>query len=429
MKGDFSIKTRHLFLLFILVTALSIFIRFWNYEKLLNFHGDPPFFLMEVKDMLESGKLRLIGPIVKSQIIEGRGFFTGPFLYYFLALLGMMTNWNVYVMTGIFSSLWIFAFIAAFIWLKNRFDELTALFVYVLLSFFPFFLPQSRSIWNPHFIPLFGIMSFGFLDKRKESIFYYLLSGLFFGLALNIHFSAVLWIPAYAFIVFYEIVKRKFIFRPWILFFLGVIAGELPYIIFELRHNFYNISTLIFQLQSGGLFESSRFGSGYYYLYPLVPYATFFLGYVFNKLLTRKRRLLVTALVILVSIYFLILSLGSPGQTPIYPQGLGMSEQKKIVNLIVQDNEKKFEVAETISADTQATEIRWWLREAGIKVMEVSEYDKAPILYLIAPESRPPKDEDVWEVRALRPIRVEFKNDLGNKIFLYKLIREEKGSK
>ena len=379
--------------------------------------------------MLESGKLRLIGPIVKSQIVDGRGFFTGPFLYYFLALLGIVTNWNVYVMTGIFTSLWILAFVAVFIWLKSKFDGLTALLVYVLLSFIPLFLPQSRSIWNPHFIPIFGILSFWFLDRRKEKVIHYLLSGLFFGLALNVHFSAVLWIPAYAFMVFYEVARKKFILWPWILFFLGAIVGELPYLIFELRHNFYNFSTFIFQLRSGGLVQASRFGSSYYYLYPLVPYAAFFLGYIINKQLTYKRRLPVTVFVVLVSMYFLILSLGSLGQTPIYPRGLGMSEQKKIVNLIVQDNETKFEVAETISADTPATEIRWWLREAGIKVMEVSEYDNAPILYLIASENRPPEDEDVWEVRALRPFSVELINDLGNKIFLYKLSREDRKGK
>ena len=374
--------------------------------------------------MLESGKLRIIGPIVKSQVVDGRGFFTGPFLYYFLALLGIATNWNVYIMTGVFSSLWILAFVAVFIWLKRRFDGLTAMFVYVLLSFFPLFLPQSRSIWNPHLIPIFGILSVWCLDRRKENIIYYLLTGLFFGLGLNVHFSAVLWIPAYLFIGFYEITKKQFRFWAWTLFSLGVIAGELPYIIFEFRHNFYNIRTFIFQLQSGGLIETSRFGSSYYYLYPLLPYAAFFLGYIINKLLHLKRRLLVTVTVYLLSAYFLILSFGTLGQTPIYPLGLSMSEQKKIVNMIIQDNQTKFEVAETVSGDTQSTEIRWWLRVAGIKVMNVSEYDNALILYLIAPESRPPEVEDVWEVRAFRPFIVDLKKDLGNNIFLYKLKRE-----
>ena len=417
------INQKKIFLVFLIITAFSCFVRFWNFEELVNFHLDPPFYLHEVKDMLDSGKTRLVGPIITSKEVIGRRFFTGPLLYYVLAVLGMLTNWNVVIMTAFFTFLWIVALALMFFWLKRRFGDWIALSIYALFSFLPIFIPISRSMWNPHFIPLFGVLFLWFLDIRKKKNFYYFLSGLFFGLSLNAHYSTILWIPIILLVVVQEIRHRDFSFRPWLLFLFAVVLAEFPIILFELRHNFYNLRTIIFHLRYGGASAGYTFALAYYYLFPVVPV----LGFSIAALVYKVRKTTFFRSIILsfflISLLFLKYDLGSTNQKYIYPKGWTLSRQKKVVEIIKNDNEERFEVAETINSDTRALEIRWWLRMSGIDVMDVDEYDVAPILYLVAPGHRSPEKETVWEVRSMQPFEIEFQKDMGEDLFLYKLVR------
>jgi hypothetical protein len=67
--------------------------------------------------------------------------------------------------------------------------------------------------------------------------------------------------------------------------------------------------------------------------------------------------------------------------------------------------------------------LRWWLRERGYKPLGVEEYNQAVVLYLVAPESRPPEKETVWEIQSLRPFKVAKEVDLGDGYIFYKLRR------
>lgn len=158
-------------LFFIAVTLISIFLRFWHYERVVNFYLDPPRFLHEVKDMVDSGRPRLIGPMVTTKEIEGRFFFTGPFFYWLLAILGIVLNWNVIGMTGFFTFLWVGTFALIYFWLRKRFSEDISLSAYAILSFLPIFIALSRMIWNPHLIPIFGLFLFSRVILRIRNPF------------------------------------------------------------------------------------------------------------------------------------------------------------------------------------------------------------------------------------------------------------------
>ena len=412
-------------IIFALITFISLFIRFWNYQELVNFFGDPPFFLHEVKDMVESGKPRLVGPMVLSKVTLGRGFFTGPVFYYLLAILGILFNWNVFLITGFFTFLFIGIFGLIFFWLKRRYGQLIALVIYAILSFLPLFIPYSRLMWNPHLLPLFGVLLFWTLEERRRRLRNYLLVGLFFGLGLSAHYSALLWLLIIIYYFTVDLRERAFSFLNWALFCLGTVIAESPFLIFELRHNFYNLRTVIFQIKYFKLSPGYTFNLSYYYYYfSLLPLAcklyAIFLKTVGKNFLLEKIMLFFNLILVLVLLFF---SLGPSREVVFYPKGWSIKTQQKVVEMIISDNEENFEVATTIDSDTRAGELRWWLRQKGIKVMAVEDYDKAKILYLVAPKSRPPETESVWEVRTLRPFEIVFNKDLGNGLIFYKLVR------
>ncbi|MCJ7805511.1 hypothetical protein MUP46_02615 [Patescibacteria group bacterium] len=416
------LKHKVVLIVFFLITVLSLAAHFWNYKTLVNFHLDPPAHLMGARDMADSGKISLIGPNITSKEVMGREFFLGPFYYYVLAILGVLTHWNVLIISGFFTSLWLAAFILLFSWLYKKFGGLIAILVYTLLSFFPLFIPISRQIWNPHFIPLFGILFLLFLVERKKNIHYFL-AGFFWGLGLNVHYATILWAPIAAFFVIDDIRLKRFHLRSWLILILGVTLAEFPLILFELRHNFYNLNTIIFQVRYGSLSSGYGFGFWWYYAIPLLPAAAFLAAFLLDKI--RKSRFfnIIVALLAILSVYFFIGDFGLQGQRVIYPSGWTISRQKEAAQFIIQDKEKDFEVAETINSDTRALDMRWWLRMANVRVMDVTQYDKAPVLYLVTSSKRPPETETVWEVSSLRPFKIEFKKDLGANLFLYKLKR------
>jgi hypothetical protein len=416
-------KQNKLLILFLFLTFIIGFVRFWHFNELLNFHGDPPFFLMEVQDMLDSRKLRLTGPIVKSQMVMGRGFFTGPLLYYFIALLGTLFSWNVYIITFFFSSFWLIALFITFFWFKEKYNELTALLIFLFFGLFPLMLPHSRTIWNPHFLPLLGIILLYFLDKRKSFKKSYFFAGVAFGLGINAHYAAFLWLFIIMFYFFRDFLESRKRIKLWGFFVLGIILGELPLIIFEIKHQFYNTQTIIFQIKSGGLLHTSNFNQIYYYLFPLLPLMIVIMGNFVSKLLKSKLKLITSLSFISIAIIFLYVDLGYYGQDPIFPSDLNIKNQQVIVNEIIKDNEQHFTVAETVSGDTQATEIRWWLRKAGKSVVAVDKYPEANICYLIAKDNRPPESEDVWEISSLKPFRVEYKKTIADQMYLYKLVK------
>jgi 4-amino-4-deoxy-L-arabinose transferase-like glycosyltransferase len=236
-------------LLFIVITFLSLLLRSWHYERVVNFYLDPPFFLHEVKDMVDAGKIRLIGPMVATKVIEGRFFFTGPFFYWLLAILGIFLNWNIVLMTGFFSLLWVGTFALIYFWLRKRFSNDISLSAYAILSFLPIFIALSRMIWNPHFIPLFGVLFLWFLEERKRGFVFYLLAGLFFGLGIHVHYSAFLWLFILGYYLILDLKKKDFFLKNWFFWGAGVILAESPLILFELRHDFYNLRTILFHLQ------------------------------------------------------------------------------------------------------------------------------------------------------------------------------------
>lgn len=410
-------------LVFVIITLGALFVRFWDYQKLLTFHLDPPFHLLEAREMVDLKKLRLIGPMVTTKIIHGRGFFTGPTYYYLLAFLGIISSWNVVFITSFFTFLWIATFVLIFFWLAKRFDDWVVLSVYALLSFYPWLVPLSRVIWNTNPVPFFAVLLFWFLQKREKRRSNYFWSGLFFGLGISFHYSALLWVLVVFYYLIVEARAKSFLISNWLFFLGGAIVGDFPFLLFEARHNFYNLGTVIFQIKNFDLSAGYNFGRDYYYILPTIPLICRLYGLILEKL---KRllnlKVIVFCQIILVS-FFLFRISGGRKWGVFMPDGWTLEKQKKVANLIVEDKEPGFEVAATISSDTRFYDLRWWLKEESHEPMSVIDYDKTDILYLVAPESRPPEKETVWEVSALAPFREEKRIDLDDGIIFYKLRR------
>jgi hypothetical protein len=195
--------------------------------------------------------------------------------------------------------------------------------------------------------------------------------------------------------------------------------GDLPWLLFELRHRFYNFSTIFFFLthSQGHEIDPRSF------VFPLVPLVFWAWGALISLFVKKSKFLSITLFALVFSIFFLMID-WSQTEGVGMPKNWNVLKQKEVANKICEDiGNYPFEVAATINGDTRATDLRWWLEREGCQPMRVEDYQSTTILYLVAPESRPPEKETVWEIQSLRPFKIEKQIDIGDGYIFYKLRR------
>lgn len=400
------------YFLLIIISTLYFVLRFNHFSQNFVFRPDQGLHLLESYQMVEDHKLRLLGPIVSSKNFNNRNFFIGANYYYALAFLGVLVKWNPMSITLLYN-FFEFAFIILFIfWLRKKTSPFLSIFIFGLISFSPYLISHSRFYWNPHFLLPISILEIIILDKFLETkkILYIFLASFFWGFAFAFHYAAILWGIFYLYLYFKEKLFAKY--KIYFLILFGFVLGDLPYFISEIRHNFYNFKTIFFVYSHSG--DSSRLFL-HYFAYPFIIFILFLLAQLLYKSQSKLLK------------FFVILSLlGTILLPPVDElssiKGWRYPDQQQVLKQILQSkNCKSFNVAETISGDTQSYDLRSLLTVAKCPPDSVDNYPKDQTIFLIAPPSRPPETENVWEVSSFKPFKVTEKNIINDHVIFYRL--------
>ncbi|MBI5356991.1 hypothetical protein HZB78_05300 [Candidatus Collierbacteria bacterium] len=256
--------------LFLLVVIIGGLLRFYRLQDLATFGGDQGVDYQNVARMIAERKLSLLGPITHV------GIFLGPLYYYLLipfflifnfdpiaapvmfALFGTATVGLVYILAIKF-----FSFIhhpssrraeslgGAIIHHYQEFAFLTALFYAVS----PVILESSRAPSQPHLIPFFAtllLISIFRIVEKTDKWWDWVGLGIASGSLIQLHF---LTFPIYIFflIILSLVVAAKRIqisLFPVSCFLFSVLL-LFPWLLFELRHNFFITNQVIAYLRSG----------------------------------------------------------------------------------------------------------------------------------------------------------------------------------
>jgi hypothetical protein len=389
MKSYFPI------ILIIVFTLTYLFPRLINLSQNLEFRSDQGIHLIETKEMVDSHHLRLLGPTT-SKSFEGRQFFTGGTYYYILAVLGIIFSWSPLSITA---AIIVFEFIiyAFFINLfRKNFGYLPALVVALIISFAPYLIFHSYFIWNPHFLIPLSIL---FLYYRKNPY----LSAFIFGLAFSFHYSALFWlIPYLIFRYKYQQLKIKNILLVFLLF----IAANSPFIFFEFRHQFYNLKTMLLVFSASP--ESFEF-TAHYFVFPLLIFIIYLLVYLSKKLHFPFYLLL------------LLLFLLTDKAWDFKKIGWNYPEQIKVSQEISKICPPNYNIAATLSGDTRAYDMRYLLALNRCSPETVDSYPQNKTIFLVAPSSRSPKNETVWELTSFQPFKISTEYNVADGVILYRL--------
>jgi hypothetical protein len=190
----------------------------------------------EAVETIAKGKLRLIGPRVTSDT----GFFLAPWHYYYLLPFYKLTNgsldmgfWGVVVIQYLLV-------VASFFLTKKWFGEVAGIAVGILIA-----TPTDLTAWGFMYVPLLSLLFFYLcletLKKPQFLVWLFLLFG--FGCTTYAVFYA-LGIP-FLYIIIHLIRQGKI---SWQKLISGIALFLLPYfplLVFDLRHNFLNITNLL----------------------------------------------------------------------------------------------------------------------------------------------------------------------------------------
>lgn len=396
------------------------FPRLYQFPQKMTFHLDQGIQLLDVYHMVQTKKPLLIGPS-SSKNYDGRSFYFGVNYYYLLAAAGVITNWDPVNITLFFTVIEFAVFVFFVLWVRRRYGNFSALTIYLFIAVSQFFIIHSRFFWNPNLLFPAGLLLVIFLASyiQKPRPFIMFIIAFILGNAFSFHHVALFWFLPLIFIMF--ITKTLFQLKYLFIILFGFIAGDILYLVFELRHHFYNFNTIIFILQHRAAINSNI--EPHYIIYPIVPFALWLLAIFFNHY--HKNRLILSGLIILcfaatLCSYFLFNQSLPYG----HPPGWTYPLMQKTINIILKDGcPLDFNIASTVSGDTRSYDQRYLLTINKCPPMDVDKYPFAQTLFLIAPNHRPPVSETVWEVSSLRPFKVVSQTILSDRFTLYQIVK------
>ncbi len=373
--------------------------------------------------MVDTRTPKLIGPIVTTRMVDGRGFFIGPLYSYLLAILGSIFSWNIIAITKFLLLMWWSSALLLTVWVARQLNWSIALLVYLLLATHPTLVGYSHMVLNPNFLALFSIGFFFFLFRAfsHPSKANWFLTGLFTGICLSFNYLVLSYFGLIALVWLYQIYRRRArIIDPLVIGF-GIILGNLPFFIFELRHNFYNLRTILDLGVSPGGGASLIAG---YTLFAFLPLAVWIFAY-FAEFLRRRIGFLVPLLLTLILVFYFQTSTTYSRTRGIgMPKGWSVPLQQQLAYQICQDNHgEPFEIAAMVTADIRAMDLRWFVQQCA-QPAGFTQYPFVDTLYLVdqgfLAQGIEPGN---WEIASFAPFAVRQKQQLNQYLWFYKLER------
>jgi hypothetical protein len=402
-------KNMKYFLILCSVFLLAYFVRLNNFDHKIIFWTEQSRSMITSLEYLK--KPSLLGQEYFRTDSNSHTIFSGALFNYLLLPLILISNLNPAKVTVMFALLNIFTGFAVFLVTRKFYGVKAGVVASTLFLFSNYMIYHSYFIWNYNLLPLTGIAILYFLleNFKKHKLENSLTLGILCGIGISFQ---ILFIIYSLVVLIINLFKSKNKFISFLLFIAGIIIGNLPMLVFDLRHNFYETTT-IWQYFIDTLHGKSGESFSYYYLLPLFSVIPVFLGKVLSKL-----NFLFVLPILIIYIYW---NLENPIHETIY---LTVSEEQQAAQAITLDAKKDFNVASVIDFDKQAYPLRYFLSYQFKKnPLPDGDYQNIDLLYVLAPIEYNFAGSDTWEIKAGWPYKVTKLMNANGSFAVYKLTK------
>jgi hypothetical protein len=407
-------------ILFLIIFG-GFLVRFYNFSNRFTY-GPEQARSLYVSAKYVSDKPSLLGQEYFRVNSYGHKIFSGALFNYSLVPLLVISDYHPELITAFFALLNIFTGVVLFILVDKIFrDKLLAVFSLIFFLFNDVMIYHSLFIWNYNFLPLVGILTAYLLYEyfKKTSLKTLFLLGVINGIGFSLQ---VLYLPIIVICFLAAVLKNRQKLASVLIFTSGVILGNLPMFVFDLRHNFYQIKTLLRYLLdtiNGG----SDAGYSYYYLLPLWPIAILLFS-KFVQLIWTKSKIAGAV----VTCVYLIMSLLSNNVDFVRPtgmeKGLTYRDVEHTAKIISEDVSGEFNVVSLIDFDKRGYILRYLIRYIYGKTMKRDEeYPTSDVVYALSEKSYDFNTSDVWEIKSVCPCATLSLGSVGEGYSVTKLVR------
>lgn len=407
------------------VIAFSTFIRFYNFSNRVSFSSEQARSLMVSSEYLKNPSL-MGQDYLNVYDSTGHAIFTGAFFNYLLVPVLLITK-DVVPITVLFAILNIVTGFVIYLVVKKIFNEGVGILSATVFLFSDYMIYHSLFIWIYNPLPLIGILSvyFLYLYTKKPKTSYELALGFLSGIGISLQY---LYAPVALIVVGVIIWKSVEKFSALLCFIIAAAFANLPMIIFDFRHNFYNLQTitrLFFDAVTGNSNAETNYFV-YYHFFPIWPLFAIGGGWVLMKIY-RINKFLGLSLVLL----YITLNLTSPkinfSSPTSSPGGLRVAEIDEASKRIAIDAKGRFNVVEVLDFDARAYMLRYFIEyKYGVKPMGIEDYPKAKLLYVLAAKNYDFPKSRVWEINSGGPFSIELFDNINNSYAIYKLTRNKR---
>lgn len=228
-------------LLLIILIVTAVFFRFYRIRDYVVFLGDEGRDMIILRNIFVNKDIPFLGPTASVG-----GFYLGPIYYWMAAPFLLLWHFDpigpsyMVALFGVATVLLLYKF------LKDSVGFWPAILSGFLYSTAPLVVRYSRSSWNPNPLPFFSLLLVYciYLAIKNKRLFYFIISGASLGVGIQLHYLGLILAPiAMLIILLNEKIKR--IPFAFILFFFGAVITFSPFLIFEIKNNFPNFTTIL----------------------------------------------------------------------------------------------------------------------------------------------------------------------------------------
>lgn len=406
--------------IFILIFAFVV--RFYNFENRINFGPEQAISLLVSADYINE-KFTLLGePNVQRITSFGHRIFHPPIFNYSLIPLLLIFNYDPLPITAYFCLLNLFTGVVLYWVIEKYFNKIVAIFSLAIFLFNSVMIKHSFFIWNQNYIPLLSIV-IGFLLYKikiangKNEFKLSILLGIFSGLILGIEFLFLITM-LFIFGLAYFWGKHKFSILSG--FGIGLMIALSPMILFDLRHQFYFLNTLI-QYFFDTLKQPGQNNLSYYHFLQFWPLLALLGGIVLARIYSKN--FLLAICLILVYIY---LNFSSPQIS--FSKAIGMNEglnYQKLVQaagVIANDKPSNFNLVTTWDFDSQAHPLRYLMKyRQKLVPADTENYSEINNIYVMSDPDYNFQDTSLYEIAGFRPLNVALLTKIDNDYSVSKL--------
>ncbi len=413
--------------LIVLLFIVGAFLRLYNFENRLIFGPEQGISLITSADNLT--KFSLLGETNLQRATSANHIpFHGATYSYLILPIILLSGFRVLPITYFFAFLNLITAFIFFMITNKLFGKIVALFGLFFFLFSDIMIHHSLFAWILNPLPLLGILNlwyFSKLLKNRKSLLPIFWIGLMAGFGFGLQ---NLYLPFGVLMLVLIILFSKQKILATAIYFVGAVLGNLPMVIFDLRHDLYHVRTMWqYFLDVYVNHTVSGFTDYYHFLY-LFPFL--FLAYAFVTVILYR---ITKPLALVPLLLFIYSSLTSPkfnlSHSTGMPEGITLNTLESAAGSIAADLGASpptggFNVATLWDFDTRANPMRYLLKYYyQLTPQPYENYESIDTLYVFAPESYDLIDPKVWELSVFMPYRASDLVINAPGYRLYKLIK------